>query len=137
MNDHAVYATEIGLQQNAQKMTGKIVDLNGNPVNVSKDCSVCQFGEVGKIDIFDVQTIIKASGLKSLDEYCSWINDFASCLLLSCVAVVVICCCCCLMLLLLSYVVVVVVAFCCYCRCCLMLLLLSFVIVGIVVVLGY
>ena len=64
MLDHTIYATNLGVQRNAQNMPGKLADIHGNSMKTS---GVNTVGQSGKLDILELGLLLKAAGIESLD----------------------------------------------------------------------
>eukprot|EP01129_Flabellula_baltica_P000927 TRINITY_DN10859_c0_g1_i1.p1 TRINITY_DN10859_c0_g1~~TRINITY_DN10859_c0_g1_i1.p1 ORF type:complete len:392 (-),score=55.43 TRINITY_DN10859_c0_g1_i1:12-1133(-) len=62
--DHGFFTPYI--QRNAIELNGKIVDQNGDEMDVNG--SVTQIGVIGQPDIIEVGDLLKAAGVESLDE---------------------------------------------------------------------
>eukprot|EP01089_Gocevia_fonbrunei_P012920 TRINITY_DN3179_c0_g1_i1.p1 TRINITY_DN3179_c0_g1~~TRINITY_DN3179_c0_g1_i1.p1 ORF type:complete len:179 (+),score=13.00 TRINITY_DN3179_c0_g1_i1:453-989(+) len=64
--DHSMYATALGIQKNSISLHGYLLDSDGNrihdiPVNNS-------VGVEGKTDVLDISLLLRAAGIKSLDD---------------------------------------------------------------------
>eukprot|EP01103_Thecamoeba_quadrilineata_P012331 TRINITY_DN3153_c0_g1_i1.p1 TRINITY_DN3153_c0_g1~~TRINITY_DN3153_c0_g1_i1.p1 ORF type:complete len:241 (-),score=35.03 TRINITY_DN3153_c0_g1_i1:105-827(-) len=65
MIDHAIITFNVGIQRNGVDMKGKLLSLNGHEMKLSPPNVV---GQPGKIDILEVQTLLEAAGISSLDD---------------------------------------------------------------------
>lgn len=62
--DHTIYASRAKIQTNAQDLLGKMVDCNNNPIKRPYPNII---GEVNCRDTFEVQTLLEAACVDSLD----------------------------------------------------------------------
>lgn len=67
MIDHAIYATNLDIQRNAQQMKGEILGLDGEPLIYE---SPNQVGIPGELDIMEMKLLFEAAGLQDLDFDC-------------------------------------------------------------------
>eukprot|EP01135_Chromosphaera_perkinsii_P010745 Nk52_evm24s2209 gene=Nk52_evmTU24s2209 len=64
MLDHTIYATNLGVQRNAQAMPGSLKDISGNVVETK---GINTVGRRGKLDIVELGLLLKVAGIDSLD----------------------------------------------------------------------
>ncbi|KJE88998.1 hypothetical protein, variant [Capsaspora owczarzaki ATCC 30864] len=65
MIDHTTYSTNLDIQANAQSLEGKLLDLHGNTMKLTGPNVV---GQIGQLDIFELQTLLLAAGIATLDQ---------------------------------------------------------------------
>jgi len=63
-----MYAPTLGVQFNAGSLSGKLYDYQGNEVKVDYPNIV---GQLNCRDTFEIETLVKASGIPGLDEQCT------------------------------------------------------------------
>jgi len=77
--DHQMIASTLGIQANAKELSGSIVGLDGKPLNYSTQYNT--IGVLNATDILQLQVILAAAGLNSLDtpatSNCSESNRYA------------------------------------------------------------
>jgi len=66
MIDHAFYATNLDIQRNGQQLNGKLLDIEGNEMELE---SPNQIGQEGDLDIVELGVLLKAANATPLDEY--------------------------------------------------------------------